>query len=76
VQGDQRSRRQPVVAAGDLYWRQDTTREVADDILKFAMQDFSLDKVTVAAIYSAVRPGGRSSWAANASEKKQASSVY
>jgi hypothetical protein len=61
----------PAIIHDYLYWRQDTPREVADDILKFGMQDFNVDKVTVTAIYTAVRGAGGSSWAANASEKKQ-----
>jgi hypothetical protein len=61
----------PAIIHDYLYWRQDTTREVADNILKFGMEDFSLDKMTVAAIFNGVRAGGASSWAANAAEKKQ-----
>lgn len=61
----------PAIIHDYLYWKQSTTREVADNILRAGMQAFSLDKVTVAAIYNAVRAGGESSWTSNASEKKQ-----
>src|ERR1700724_4638794 len=49
-----------------LYWMQDRSREEADRILKFAMQDFDINAVTVAAIFDAVRLFGGSAWHGNA----------
>lgn len=49
-----------------LYWEQRVAREVADNIFKFAMEDFDIDRTTISAIYSAVRVGGRSAWDNNA----------
>src|ERR1700728_3780525 len=49
-----------------LYWTQTTTREVADHILKFAMEDFGVSSVSVTAIFDAVRVGGKSAWDGNA----------
>jgi hypothetical protein len=53
-----------------LYWTQTTTREVADHILKFAMQDFAVGSGTVATIFDAVRIGGQSAWEDNAKLRK------
>jgi hypothetical protein len=41
-----------------LYWEQPVARETADEIFKFAMEDFRVDGATIAAIYAAVRVGG------------------
>jgi hypothetical protein len=60
----------PAIVHDWMYWRQDTDRETADEILRLGMQDFSIDKATVAAIYNAVRLGAGSAWNANAAEKK------
>jgi hypothetical protein len=48
-----------------LYWFQTKPREESDTILKLGMQDFSIDAVTITAIYDAVRLGGRASWSGN-----------
>ncbi len=45
-----------------LYWTQTRSRETADMIFKFSMQDFKVPKSTIATIYEAVRSGGGASW--------------
>lgn len=54
-----------------LYWMQDRPREEADQILKFAMQDFNIWAPTVFAIYEAVNFLGGSAWKNNAQLKAQ-----
>lgn len=54
-----------------LYWTQTRPREEADHILKIAMEDFEVGKVTVGAIYSGVRLGGQVAWNSNAEKKAQ-----
>jgi hypothetical protein len=49
-----------------LYWTQPVPRETADDILRFAMQDLSVDSATVTVIYRGVRLGGGRAWDENA----------
>jgi Protein of unknown function (DUF1353) len=45
-----------------LYWTQTRGRAVADQILKFGMQDLRVNNITINAIYSGVRLGGQSGW--------------
>jgi hypothetical protein len=52
-----------------LYWMQQRPREEADQILKFAMQDFNINSATVLAIYEAVHLFGGSAWRNNADLK-------
>lgn len=54
-----------------LYWTQARSREEADQILKMAMEDFEVSKLTVEVIYNAVRVGGNIAWNGNAKEKAQ-----
>jgi hypothetical protein len=54
-----------------LYWTQTRPRDVADQILKFGMQDLRVDSLTVETIYTAVRVGGGGAWDGNAELKKQ-----
>jgi hypothetical protein len=49
-----------------LYWAQTRTRLMSDEILKSCMEDFAVDKVTIQAIYDAVRAFGESVWNENA----------
>lgn len=53
-----------------LYWVQTRPRAEADDILRLAMEDSKVEPATVAAIFTAVRTFGQSSWDANAKLKK------
>lgn len=52
-----------------LYWDQSTSRQTADSIFKFAMQDLKIAPMQVTALYDAVRLFGEASWLENASLK-------
>lgn len=52
-----------------LYWEQNVTREEADMIFRFAMEDFKVGPVAINAIYSGVRLGGSFAWDSNAKLK-------
>ena len=56
----------PAILHDYLYWTQTKTKDVADNILKFGMEDFSVGTVTSTAIYNAVRAFGGSAWNENA----------
>jgi hypothetical protein len=56
----------PAIIHDYLYWTQPCTRAEADNVLKFAMQDFKIGAVTLNAIYEGVRVGGQASWNENA----------
>ena len=49
-----------------LYWTQKRPRVVADEILKFGMEDLQVPSKTINEIYTAVRWGGQSPWDENA----------
>ena len=49
-----------------LYWEQPVARETADEILRFAMQDFHVKPATITVIYEGVRLGGSVAWSENA----------
>jgi uncharacterized protein DUF1353 len=49
-----------------LYWEQPVTRAMADDILRFAMEDFRVASATATVIHRAVQVGAGSAWANNA----------
>jgi hypothetical protein len=61
----------PAIVHDWLYWTQDYPKEMADNILKAGMEDFSVSVVTVFAIYESVRLFGRSAWEGNARLKSQ-----
>jgi hypothetical protein len=48
-----------------LYWQQTVQRATADEIFKFAMQDFKISSAIVDTIYLAVRGFGGSDWDQN-----------
>ena len=52
-----------------LYWQQDTSKDEADLVLKYAMEDLKVSSIKVNLIYTAVRLGGGSAWTTNASLK-------
>jgi len=52
-----------------LYWEQQTSRDVADEIFRLAMLDFKINECVANAIYDAVRLGGAPSWKRNADLK-------
>lgn len=53
-----------------LYWTQTRTREEADMIFRFAMEDSKVPIETVEALYRAVRSFGQSAWDDNAKLRK------
>jgi Protein of unknown function (DUF1353) len=54
-----------------LYWQQNTSREIADEIFDIAMADFDIDAATRRTIYNAVRIGGGPPWGENSRLKAQ-----
>ena len=52
-----------------LYWVQETSREQADEIFKFAMEDFKIGSATIATIYNAVRTFGGPAWQQNSDDR-------
>ena len=56
-----------------LYWFQldECDRKCADNVLRLAMKEAGVEKVTRDAIYNAVRIGGASAWNENAELRKQ-----
>lgn len=48
-----------------LYWSQDRSKEEADQIFKFALEDSKVDATTISALYTAVDILGRSAWDKN-----------
>ena len=59
-----------------LYWTQSTTKETADTVLKFGMEDFKVDSVTVNTIYEAVNLFGGPAWEQNKKLKAMESVGY
>lgn len=59
----------PAIIHDYLYWEQSVSRDEADLILRFAMEDFKVDAVKIGAIYSGVRLGGWVAWNSNAKLK-------
>lgn len=54
-----------------LYWEQPVSRNTADEIFRFAMEDFKVNRATIETIQRAVQRGGGSAWEANAKLKKK-----
>lgn len=52
-----------------LYWEQKVSREKADQIFRLCMRDMKVGKITIDAIYAAVRVAGSGSWDNNAKLK-------
>jgi uncharacterized protein DUF1353 len=59
----------PAIIHDYLYWEQPVSRDNADLVLKYAMEDFKIDKATIEAVYRGVRFGGGSAWDENAKLK-------
>ncbi|MBR0820320.1 DUF1353 domain-containing protein [Bradyrhizobium liaoningense] len=59
----------PAILHDYLYWTQNRPREECDEVIRLSMIDFKIDKVTVTAIYQAVRRFGQSAWDGNAALK-------
>lgn len=60
----------PAIIHDYLYWDQPVSREEADLILRFAMEDFKIDSATIKTIYTGVRLGGGIAWEDNVKLKK------
>lgn len=52
-----------------LYWTQTISREKADLLFRYAMEDFKISAATALTIYNAIRLGGGSAWHSNADKK-------
>jgi len=59
----------PAILHDFLYWTQERPRDVADQIFRIGMEDFSINRAVIDTIYSAVRLGGGSAWENNAKAK-------
>jgi len=59
----------PAIVHDYLYWEQVVSREAADLIFKFGMEDFRLRSATIASVFNAVRAFGGSAWENNAKLK-------
>jgi hypothetical protein len=53
-----------------LYWKQECTREQADNILLIAMEESGVCNAQRKEIYAGVRVGGKSAWESNKKEKE------
>ena len=60
----------PAIVHDYLYWTQTQTRETADDVFLYGMNDMGVSKVVAQAIYLAVRAGGKSAWLNNTKLKQ------
>jgi len=61
----------PAIVHDYLYWTQnpDISREIADLILKYGMQDMKVGEASIFTIYNAVRIGGSRPWKENAAKR-------
>jgi hypothetical protein len=59
----------PAIVHDYLYWEQTVTRSQADDIFRYAMEDFNVPRPSIDAIYTGVRTGGSFAWNGNATRK-------
>ena len=59
----------PAIIHDYLYWTQTGSREEADHIFRWAMQDFGINKAVAWVVYQAVRWGGGFAWEKNAKDK-------
>lgn len=55
----------PAIIHDYLYWEQSRTREEADQVFRWSMEDFKIPAATIEVIYRAVRWGGESYWEQN-----------
>lgn len=59
----------PAIVHDYLYWKQEHSREVADQVFRYGMDDMKVSAVSAVAIHTAVRAGGLSAWKRNAQLK-------
>jgi len=55
----------PAILHDYLYWMQNTSKALADNILKYGMQEFGVGSVKLNAIYEGVNLGGQGAWNEN-----------
>ncbi|MEH2489383.1 hypothetical protein V1280_005322 [Bradyrhizobium sp. AZCC 2230] len=61
----------PAIVHDYMYWNQSTSRDQADETLREGMQDFSVDPISLNAVYWGVRAGGWVAWNKNAKLKAE-----
>lgn len=61
----------PAIIHDSLYWIQSTSREQADLVFRYAMEDFKIDGTTAATIHRAVRAGGEGPWLQNEAARRR-----
>jgi hypothetical protein len=61
----------PAIIHDFLYWTQDGSKDEADQILRFGMEDFQIDAVSLNAIYEGVHLFGGPSWETNTRLRNQ-----
>jgi hypothetical protein len=66
----------PAIVHDYLYWEQPCDRDTADRVLRLAMEEVEVGKVTALTIYEAVRIGGASAWSSNAEAKVNGESRF
>ncbi len=60
----------PAIVHDYLYWTQKHSRETADNVFRYGMDDMKVSSAIGLAIYTAVRAGGGSAWSSNAALKQ------
>lgn len=60
----------PSIIHDYLYWTQNTSRAIADEVFKSAMIDFKISSSEINSIYSGVRAGGQAAWNSNEKLRK------
>jgi hypothetical protein len=56
----------PAIVHDYLYWAQNASKDQADKILQFGMEDIGVDRATIITIYEAVHLAEQSAWNQNA----------
>jgi hypothetical protein len=60
----------PAILHDYLYWEQKGTRADADLTLRYAMEEFKVEKLQIETIYTGVRVGGEVAWRENSTLKR------
>ena len=60
----------PAIIHDYLYWEQPVSRDMADLIFRYSMEDFNIGPTIINMIYSAVRLGGGAAWRDNTARKQ------
>lgn len=56
----------PAIVHDYLYWTQTTSKDVADRVFRFGMEDIGVEAATITTLFEAVSLGGQSAWDENA----------